>query len=382
MRARAVRTWLAVAMCGATMSGAVALTPGAAGAHGRPDHGDGGHDEHDEVTTVATGLDNPRGLAFGHDGALYVAESGRGGDGPCFPGPEGEVCFGTSGAVTRVRHGRQSRVITGLASTAAPDGSGATGPSDVSVDHRLTFTMGLGADPAVRDGLPEEGQEGLGWLLRQRGWSRWRQVADVAGFEADANPDGGVPDSNPNSVLASRRGWYVADAGGNSLLAVDRWGRVSTVAVFPDRMVDAPGGPPGTQIPMQSVPTSVVRGPDGALYVGELTGFPFQAGSARVHRVVPGRQPEVVAEGFTNIIDIAFDRRGRLHVLQIDSSSLAAPPEFDGALIRVNRDGSHEIVMDEGLFAPAGLTIRRDAAYVSNCGVCPGTGEVLRIPLG
>jgi len=62
--------------------------------------------------------------------------------------------------------------------------------------------------------------------------------------------------------------------------------------------------------------------------------------------------------------------------------SLAAPPAFDGALIRVNRDGSHETVMDEGLFAPAGLTIRRDAAYVSNCGVCPGTCEMLRIPLG
>jgi hypothetical protein len=28
-------------------------------------------------------LDNPRGLAFGDDGALYVAEAGSGGSGPC-----------------------------------------------------------------------------------------------------------------------------------------------------------------------------------------------------------------------------------------------------------------------------------------------------------
>ena len=34
------------------------------------------------VTTVMTGLDNPRGLAFGPEGALYVAEAGRGGAGP------------------------------------------------------------------------------------------------------------------------------------------------------------------------------------------------------------------------------------------------------------------------------------------------------------
>ena len=53
-------------------------------------------------------------------------------------------------------------------------------------------------------------------------------------------------------------------------------------------MVDAPpflGLPPGAQMPMQSVPTSIVKGPDGAYYVGELTGFPFQVGAARVWRL-------------------------------------------------------------------------------------------------
>jgi hypothetical protein len=386
MRARAVRTWLGIAACCTVAVASVALVPGVAGANGTSRGGGHGHDGGDEgVTTVASGLDNPRGLAFGPDGSLYVAESGRGGEGPCFPGPEGaDVCFGTSGAITRVRHGRQSRIITGLPSTAEADGSSASGPSDVAVRGGLSFTVGLGGDPGLRDDLPEAGQDGLGWLLRQRGRSSWRQVADIAGFEADANPDGAAPDSNPNAVLATGRSWYVADAGGNSLVRVDARGRVSTVAVFPDRLVDAPeflGLPPGTQIPMQSVPTSVVRGPDGALYVGELTGFPFQQGSARVHRVVPGRAPTVVAEGFTNIIDLAFDRRGRLYVLEIDHSGLATPPELNGALLKVGPDGSHEVVMDEGLFAPGGLAIRGGAAYVSNCGVCAGDGSVLRIPL-
>ena len=31
---------------------------------------------------VMSGLDNPRGLAFGPEGGLYVAEAGRGGPGP------------------------------------------------------------------------------------------------------------------------------------------------------------------------------------------------------------------------------------------------------------------------------------------------------------
>ena len=54
-------------------------------------------------TVVMTGLDNPRGLAFGENGALYVAEAGRGGDGPCAVLRGQTVCAGRTGAVTRLR---------------------------------------------------------------------------------------------------------------------------------------------------------------------------------------------------------------------------------------------------------------------------------------
>src|SRR5688572_7826801 len=56
----------------------------------------------DTVSVIATGLNNPRGLNFGADGALYVAEAGSGGAGPCGPGPEGDRCYGESGSVTRI----------------------------------------------------------------------------------------------------------------------------------------------------------------------------------------------------------------------------------------------------------------------------------------
>jgi glucose/arabinose dehydrogenase len=42
-----------------------------------------------ELKVVAEGLDNPRGIGFGPDGALYVAESGSGGAGPRVEGLEG-----------------------------------------------------------------------------------------------------------------------------------------------------------------------------------------------------------------------------------------------------------------------------------------------------
>jgi hypothetical protein len=48
----------------------------------------------------------------------------------------------------------------------------------------------------------------------------------------------------------------------------------------------------------------------------------------------PGHQPTVYATGFTNIIDIAFDRHGRLLVLEIFKNGL---PSGDptGSLVRI-----------------------------------------------
>ena len=59
---------------------------------------------------IASGLDNPRGLAFGPDRALYVAEAGRGGNGKCITNGAGAtVCFGNTGAITRIGDERTRR---------------------------------------------------------------------------------------------------------------------------------------------------------------------------------------------------------------------------------------------------------------------------------
>jgi glucose/arabinose dehydrogenase len=181
----------------------------------------------------------------------------------------------------------------------------------------------------------------------------------------------------------------VADAGGNDLLKVDRTGKISTLAVFPDRMVDAPaflGMPAGSTIPMQSVPNSVARGKHGEYYVGELTGFPFPAGAARVYvvRDTANARPEVFADGFTNIIDVTTDKDGNLYVLEIARDGLLAADENSptGRLTRISADGERTVLMTDGLVAPTGLAIGHDnALYVSNYGVFAGSGEVIRIPL-
>ena len=75
-------------------------------------------------TVVMTGLDNPRGLAFAPNGALWVTEAGRGGSGPCAMNAAGENrCYGNTGAVSQLWKGKQSRVAEGMPSHALPDGS-------------------------------------------------------------------------------------------------------------------------------------------------------------------------------------------------------------------------------------------------------------------
>lgn len=334
---------------------------------------------------IADGLNNPRGIDVFSAATVYVAEAGTGGDSEfCKPDPEGgpDKCLGLTGSITRIRGGVQERIVEGLPSFAGPSGGGADGPSDVEwFKNRLYLTTALGADPAVRDGLGPDAQNMGSLLMFRRFRGTIRQVGDIAAHEAAENPDGAQVDSNPNSLAIRRQKFYVADAGGNSVVEVDSRGRTSTAAVFPATLVDAPpflGLPDGAQIPMDAVPTSVTKGPDGALYVGQLTGFPFPVGAAKVYRVIPGQEPTVFAEGFTNIMDLAFGPNGELYVLEIAANSLLGPP--GGAIWMVTDDGGRELILAEPLFFPGGIAVSRNGdIFVTNCGVCAGGGEVIRI---
>ena len=329
---------------------------------------------------VASGLDSPRGLGFSPNGTLYVAEAGVGGAGPCIPHPLGQICYGPTGAVTQVKRGVQTRVLTGLPSFALQGSPEVFGPSDVGLsgNGKLYVTLGLGDDPALRAQLPPEGQLAATLIRAKPSKGTFRVVADIGDFELSDNPDGGLPDTNPQGLLLTARGQVIADAGGNSLLRVSKAGSISTLAAFPNRLVPNPFG--GPDIPMQAVPTTVTRGPDGALYVGQLTGFPFPVGGANIYRVVPGQAPQVFASGFTNIIDIAFGPDHSLYVLEIAHNGLLSG-DPTGALIRVDKFGVRTIIASEGLTMPTGVALRNGKAYVSNCGVCADVGQVIAIPL-
>jgi hypothetical protein len=348
------------------------------------------------LEVVASGLDSPRHLAFGSRGDLFVAESGRGGSGPCFVGGEGPACMGATGAVTKIdRSGRQSRIAQGLASYAnTPGNTNAIGPHGITVlgANRVFVTNGgptepkdASGSPISRDTLAAQNPVAdlFGRLLRVKHHGQIRKIADLWAFERDVNPDAvvGNPavDSNPVDVLFDRGRFVVADAGGNAIDVVNHKGRVSNLAVFANRLVPNPFG--GPDIPMQAVPTSVVVGPDRQYYVSQLTGFPFPPGAANVYRVNPRTGTVTVfASGFTNIMDLAFGKNGTLYVLEIDHDGLLSG-STDGGLFAVSRDGTkRQIALAPGsLTMPGGIAVGRDALYVTNNAGSPGGGQVLRI---
>jgi hypothetical protein len=357
-----------------------------------------------DVDRIAKGLDNPRHVAVGKDGDIWVAESGRGAptSNSCFDSAEGPACTGASGAITRIDRRGQRRVVTGLASFAPASGDTAIGPHGIYVDGGdVYFTNGgptapTRGDPPVvvpRDPtlVSEEPVSALyGKLFKLGRHGGVREIADLWRFENENNPDAEVAnplvDSNPVDVYADDGRFYVADAGGNSVLRVGRFGGISALEIFENRLQPNPFDPNAPQIPMQAVPTGVVKGPDGALYVSQLTGFPFPVGAAKVFRIDPRTGARTVyAKGFTNIIDLDFGKDGTLYVLEIDHNSLLAPGT-DGALFTVpwrrKRDPKQVVLPAGTLTHPGGIAVgRKGDLYISNRSDEAGGGEVLKIDL-
>ncbi len=362
------------------------------GHHGPPPVAEG-------VQTVASGLNQPKKLTVAPDGCLIVALSGDGApSSECTSGEE-PACLDHSAAIDRVTPwGSVSTLLGGLPSISSEGESAGPAEARYAYGGLEVLYQDTAIDPAT--GAAPFGADGslFGTLSRFPLW--WgggpHVQASFGPFEAQNNPDKGAGsgvelgespiDSDPYAFVPYRGGWVVADAAGNDLLFVSPWGSISVLAVFPTISETVPPstlGPEQTEplpVQAQAVPDALAVGPDGALYVGELGGFPFNVGSSSVYRVVPGHAPTVFASGFTAISDLAFDPAGRLLVLEIDQQGLLDPAlesglPSPGALIGVHRDGSKSLLASTGLEFPTGLAVTpRGTVYVSNYGVLPATG--------
>jgi hypothetical protein len=237
-------------------------------------------------------------------------------------------------------------------------------------------------------------------------------LADLGAYEAKVNPDGGEVDSNPFAVAKLPGGRaLVADAGGNSVLIVERDGTINWVATLPHRMTSTkhakelagcpePADPEfdfvcelPARIPAEGVATSVAVGPvglDNAWYVGELRGFPATPGTSRIWRIEPGTRRAncgesprctVFADGFTSIVDLDLARDRSLHVVEFDEASWlaveigqATKGSIDACNLRTGR-----CPRVTRLVMPSAVASTRTRTFATVMSLVAGQADVVRI---
>ncbi|MEH1860831.1 MAG: ScyD/ScyE family protein [Nostoc sp.] len=381
------------------------------------------------LTTVVDGISNARGSSFGPDGSLYVAEPGIGGNGNCQPSPSTlfqPICAGNSGSLVKVSpNGTKQRLLNNFQSLAEqPTGNQGAGIQDIQFDskgnaylltgfagypgNRDLATLNLGSQsPLPPQQLatfpPSTPDKVLNTpLLAQLSkvdlnTGALTSIFDFAKNEITKNPDKGDVVTNPYDLTVNGDNAYVVDGGGNTAYKIKLDGSKSQAIAIPKNIISNSDLPPGLQLPpglleqlpggktaIQSVPTGGAIGPDGALYVGEYTGFPYPEGKSRIFRIGDDLKPEVFLDGFTHITDLTFDDKGDLLVLQFsDKSQLGGDiTNLPGSLIQVAPNGTRTtlVAAGQGLDSADGIDIGPDGKiYITNRGVGPRLGEVVRV---
>jgi hypothetical protein len=335
------------------------------------------------VSVIATGLNDPRGLAFGPDGHLYVAEAGSGGGtlstvGICdqVQPPIGPALGSATARILEFGpHGGYAVVADRLPSTEGTPAIGGDrhGISDLTFigNHLLALETGAGCSHGHTDadnGIYIVEPSGLSMLANLSAWLLANPGAK--GAEQPRNPDY-EPDGTWYSMVFEQGRLYAVEPNHGLLVSVQPTdGRITLendlFATFGDHTYTT---------------LAVDR---GDLYVGTLGRIAFGPGgldleasfAAGVYRLSRNGSAVQIASGLRAILGLAFDEAHRLYVLQ---SPIFVPGT--GSLVRLDPDGSVVPILS-GLTFPSALVRGPDRAfYISTCGFhcLPGQGQILRV---
>ncbi len=334
----------------------------------------------DKITSTskvfATGLNNPRGLKFGPEGHLYVAEGGVGGTNlstgceQVIP-PIGPYTGSETGSRISVINpaGVRKTYIDNLPSSMvnAKGGGFISGVADVEFVGKTLYALFAGA--GCSHGVPSIPNA----VIKVNPNKSWTIIANLTQFvmaHPVANPeeDDFEPDGTWYSMINVNGDLYAVEPNHGELDKITTGGNISRVID-----ISATQG--------HIVPTAVTWY-NGNFYVGNLNVFPALPGSSSIYKITPDGQISVFVGGFNTILGVVFDKMGGMYVLE-NFTGNPFPTPGTGDIVRVDRSGGKQVVAS-GLNLPTAMTFGPDGKiYVSEWGfgMPAGGGRILQITL-
>jgi hypothetical protein len=339
-------------------------------------------------TVYASGLLGPRGLRFGPDGALYVAEAGTGGTNssgsacPQVVPPIGPYTGGNTARISRIASdGTRTTVAQGFPSTQGATGA-QIGVADVAfIGTQMYALVGGGG---CSHGNPTS-PSGIAWVNPATG--EWKLLVNIGNFlkvhpAAYESADDFEPDGTLYSMIALNGVLYTVEPNHGQVFSFNPAnGQLHQVID-----ISASEG--------HIVPTAITSW-NGAFYVGNLNLFPIDPQWARILTIATTDGDTVAAPGFdipkggwhivnskagfTTVVAVDFGPDGLLYVLEL-SDAAGMPTGGAGKVVRVRNSGVIEDVVT-GLVVPTGMTFGPDGRlYISNFGAAgPGAGQILQV---